>query len=117
MEGMSRMEFQVTVTIAAHGADAGNGVKFVKGFWEAHPEVGAVVDQNTATAELSVTFGFEASDLLEAGKKWPRIFIAGAKASGLPATTLKQLGMAADVVKVQTSAPKSRASKPALSAA
>lgn len=111
------MEFQVTVTIADHGADANNGLRFLTGFWETHPEVGAVVDQNTETAELSITFVFEASDLLEAGKKWPGVFVEGAKASGLPATKLKKLAMAADVVKVNPSSPTSHVPEPAFSAA
>lgn len=82
------MEFQVTVTIADHGGEPENGLRWLRGFWETHPEVGAVVDQNTETGELSVTFAFDAADLLDAGQKWPPIFVDGATASGLPATKL-----------------------------
>jgi hypothetical protein len=103
------MEFQVTVTIADHGHDPACGEKFLTGFWETHPEVGAVVDQNVETGELSVTFGFDAPDLLTAGNAWLTIFIAGAEASGLPATRLKKLAMAAEVSKIKApSRPRKR---------
>jgi hypothetical protein len=90
------MEFRLTVTIAEHGRDPSNGNRFLGGFVKTHPETGAVVDQNTETGELSVTFAFDAQDLLDAMRIGPTIFVEGTTASGLPATKVTDYGLAAD---------------------
>lgn len=94
---MRRVEFRLTVTIAEHGWDPKNGDLFLRGFVETHPEVGAVVDQNTKTGTLSVTFSFDAADLLEAMRLGSTIFADGAAASGLPVTSLTDVALAAEV--------------------
>ena len=91
------MEFRVTVTIAEHGHDPENGLRFLKGFRETHPETGPVVDQNVETGRLAVTYSFDANDLLDAMSIGPRIFVEGATASGLPATALTDFAVAAEV--------------------
>lgn len=92
------MEFRVTVTITEHGCDPDNGLRFLAGFRSTHAETGPVVDQDTSTGELAVTFSFEAHDLMDAMNVWPPIFIDGANASGLPATELSDYRLAAEII-------------------
>jgi hypothetical protein len=82
------VEVRVTVTVARHGLDAESGEKFLHGFITTHPEVGPVVDQNTETGEMSVTYSFEADDFSTAAKLGSEVFEDGANASGLEPTEL-----------------------------
>lgn len=75
--------YRLTWTLDRHGQDPANGEKFLEGFVNAHPEVGAVVSQNTATGHLSVTFSFEAKDFDDALARGKEIFVAGASLSEL----------------------------------
>lgn len=93
-----QMEFRATVTITEHGHDPENGLRLMRGFRAAHPEVGPVVDQDTSTGEITVTFAFDADDLLSAMNVWPAIFVAGASESGLPPSDLADFRLAAEVV-------------------
>ena len=88
MEGALDVELRLTVTVARLGHDLENGDRFLRGFTTTHPEVGAVVDQNVQTGELSVTFSFDAEDFTEGAQIGARIFQDGADASGLEAAEL-----------------------------
>jgi hypothetical protein len=80
------VEFRVTVTVSQHGHDLENGERFLEGFVATHPETGPVVDQNTETGHLSITYSFEAEDFAEAARLGSDIFLEGATASGLQAS-------------------------------
>src|SRR5205823_944916 len=94
-------EFRVTVTIAEHGRDPENGHRFLRGFRATHPDIGPVVDQDIESGHLSVTFSYEAKDLMDAMNKWPSIFADGAQASGLTRTPLMDFAIAAEVQLVE----------------
>jgi hypothetical protein len=80
------VEYELTVTVSRHGHDLENGKRFARGFAEAHPEVGAIVEQDTETGLISVTYWFEADDFAEAADRGALIFNEGASASGLEAS-------------------------------
>ena len=81
-------EYRINVTVSQHGHDPDNGVAFLDGFMETHPEVGPSVSQNTADGTLSVTFALDAEEPNEAFEQaWP-VFRDGANASGLEATEI-----------------------------
>jgi hypothetical protein len=73
----------MTVTVSQHGRDLANGELFLDGFVRTHPETGPVVDQNTETGHLSITYTFDAEDFADAARKAGDIFLDGANASGL----------------------------------
>jgi hypothetical protein len=76
----------MTVTVADHGRDLNNGEQFLDGFVSTHPETGPVVDQNTETGHLSITYSFDADELRDAWQLGGQIFVDGANASGLEPT-------------------------------
>lgn len=105
------MEFRVTVTIAEHGRDPDNGLAFLRGFRTVPAAMGPVVDQDTETGHLSVTFCFEASGLEEAMNTWVSIFTEGGAASGLSPTPLMDFGIAAEVERVAGDSEPARGSR------
>lgn len=89
------MEFEATVTITEYGTDPKTGVAFAAAFASTHADVGAVVDQNTENGELSITFSYDADDLIAATARAWEIFAEGAAATGLPPTKLVSAHFAA----------------------
>ena len=80
--------YQLTVTVAEHGHSLEAGEMLSHGFATKHPEVEAVIEQNTVTGELSATFWYEAGDdFQEAAKRGSAIFTQAANASGLKPTS------------------------------
>jgi hypothetical protein len=83
--------YRFTWTVAEHGRLPENGERFLEGFTDAHPEVGPVVSQNTATGHLSITFSLEADDFNAAVEQAIRVFEDGAAASQLEPTEILDL--------------------------
>ncbi len=81
------MEYQFTVTVSDHGHQLANGEKLSHGFAVTHPEVDAVIEQNTKTGVISATFWYEADEFQEAVTEGARIFTESANASGLKPST------------------------------
>jgi hypothetical protein len=96
------VEYRLTVTVAQHGHDPENGERLLHGFITTHPEVGAVVDQNTETGELSVTYSVDAEDFSTVAERGSSIFAEGATASGLEPTEV--INATFDVVRAEDDA-------------
>ncbi len=60
------MNYRITVTIAEHGRDEDVAERLLDVFEEEYPQAGAVVSQNVASGELSMTVAVEAEDPFKA---------------------------------------------------
>lgn len=69
------MEYRITIEVSEYGSAPENGERFSRAFTEAHPEVGAVIGQNTATGVLSIVFSLEADDFAEVSARASEIFL------------------------------------------
>jgi hypothetical protein len=74
-EKAPQMEYRITIDISEYGHDPENGERFSRAFTQAHPEVGAVVAQNTETGVLSIVFTIEADDFVEVAPRASDIFM------------------------------------------
>ena len=74
---------RITITIAGHGRDENDAERVLDAFKATHPEVGAVVAQNTAEDTMDVTFSLAAEDVDKAFVRGRLVFVDGMTASEL----------------------------------
>ena len=92
------MEYRLEITMTEFGRDEETAERFLDGFLQTHPEVGAVVSQNLRTGHLTLVFSLEAADPQDAWERGRPIFGAGAAASGLSADDTQVISLHVDPV-------------------
>lgn len=96
------MELRITITISEHGADPANLERVLEAFLDTAAEAGPVVDANTASGTLAVTYTIDEETLEECKDATRRVFVGGMEASGLPKTDIvdveiEDIGAAAEL--------------------
>lgn len=93
------MDYRLSITMSNLGQNPANGERFLEAFQATHPEVGAVVSQNTETGTLTTTFTVEARDAQHAVDVARPIFAdAATAADGITPDHTTPVGMTVEAV-------------------
>lgn len=82
------MRYRFRITLSEYGSDEAFAERVLAAFYATHPEVGAVVSQNTRDTTLTVVFSLDAEDSIAAIERGQAVFQEGSGATGLPMTDL-----------------------------
>jgi hypothetical protein len=82
------VRYRFRITLSEYGAEETFAERVLEGFYATHPEVGAVVSQNSRDNTLTVVFSLDADDSNAAIDRGQAIFRQGGEATGLPMTEL-----------------------------
>jgi hypothetical protein len=80
--------YRFRITISEYGAAEAHAERVLEAFYAKHPDVGAVVSQNTRDRTLTVVFSLDAEDSRVAIERGQAVFRDGGEATGLPMTEL-----------------------------
>jgi hypothetical protein len=85
------MTYRFRFTLDSYGDAEEHAEQFVDAFAETHPEVGAVVSQNTEEGTLSIVFSLDAKDHDDAIDKARPVFIEAATATKLEPAGISEM--------------------------
>jgi len=80
---LGHAEYRLSITMEGYGADEDAAEAFLCGFEQEHPEVGAVISQNSAEDTITAIFSLSANSDLHALKLGAAIWVEAGVASGL----------------------------------